>query len=106
MSRAMMPHRVYTVEFKTEAVKLAQEVGGDGSCAAVGYSGLEHSELDEAELRGQVTEVCGQDGRDGGSGGDCEVAPGSRVVEGGQRNPAKGGGMPYAFCYSSGELGG
>lgn len=27
MSRAMMPHRVYTVEFKTEAVKLAQEVG-------------------------------------------------------------------------------
>ena len=27
MSRAMVPHRVYTVEFKTEAVKLAQEVG-------------------------------------------------------------------------------
>jgi transposase len=27
MSRAVMPHRVYTVEFKTEAVKLAQEVG-------------------------------------------------------------------------------
>jgi transposase len=27
MSRAMVPHRVYTAEFKTEAVKLAQEVG-------------------------------------------------------------------------------
>jgi len=27
MSRAMVPHRVYTVEFKTEAVRLAQEVG-------------------------------------------------------------------------------
>lgn len=27
MSRAMVPHRVYTVEFKVEAVRLAQEVG-------------------------------------------------------------------------------
>ena len=27
MSRGMVSHRVYTVEFKTEAVKLAQEVG-------------------------------------------------------------------------------
>ena len=27
MSRAMVPHRVYTLEFKTEAVRLAEEVG-------------------------------------------------------------------------------
>ena len=27
MSRAMVPHRAYTLEFKTEAVKLAEEVG-------------------------------------------------------------------------------
>ena len=27
MSRAMVPHRVYTVEFKTEAIRLALEVG-------------------------------------------------------------------------------
>ena len=27
MSRAMVPHRQYTVEFKTEAVRLAREVG-------------------------------------------------------------------------------
>lgn len=27
MSRAKVPHRAYTVEFKTEAVRLAQEVG-------------------------------------------------------------------------------
>lgn len=27
MSRAMAPHRQYTVEFKSEAVRLAREVG-------------------------------------------------------------------------------
>lgn len=27
MSRAKVPHRAYTAEFKTEAVRLAQEVG-------------------------------------------------------------------------------
>ena len=27
MSRARVPHRVYTAEFKTEAVRLAEEVG-------------------------------------------------------------------------------
>jgi len=27
MSRAKVPHRIYTAEFKTEAVRLAREVG-------------------------------------------------------------------------------
>jgi transposase-like protein len=51
MSRAKVPRRVYTEEFKTEAVRLAQEVGITEAARPIGYSGIERSELDEGGLR-------------------------------------------------------
>ena len=47
-------NRQYTDEFKVEAVRLAESIGGNPGRQATGHSGVESVELDQAQPCGQA----------------------------------------------------
>ena len=47
--RESVPNRQYTDEFKVEAVRLSESIGGKQGRQAIGHSGFEPVELDQAE---------------------------------------------------------
>ena len=61
--KELVANRQYTDEFKVEAVKLGESVGGKPGRQAIGHSGVESVELDQAQPRRQAQ----------GSGGYCGI---------------------------------
>ena len=47
--RESVPNRQYTDEFKVEAIRLSESIGGSRAATAIGHSGFEPVELDQAE---------------------------------------------------------